>query len=41
MVTHLVSPAGRYITGQEFVIDGGWTLGTAALARDLAGMTHE
>jgi NAD(P)-dependent dehydrogenase (short-subunit alcohol dehydrogenase family) len=40
MVTYLVSPSGRYITGQEFVVDGGWTLGSPALARDLAEISH-
>ncbi|MBT2471459.1 SDR family oxidoreductase [Streptomyces sp. ISL-66] len=38
VVTALVSPSMGYVTGQEFVVDGGWTLGSAVLADDLMGL---
>lgn len=38
LVANLVEPESRYITGQQFVIDGGWTLGSPALAKDLAAL---
>lgn len=40
VVCALVSPALRYVTGQEIVVDGGWSLGTARLAKELVELSR-
>ncbi len=35
LIQFLVSPWARYLTGQEFIIDGGWSLGSMHMGREL------
>lgn len=41
LVALLTSDAGRYITGQSFVVDGGLSLGPSALAEGLRALASE